>query len=450
MGFDYDLVVVGATAAAQQAALRAAQWQARVAWVTQGELGICDRANFPPPLQSDRSSAKPDRVGSLSLAGVDVLAQRGEFHPHPQVALTVGDRALRSRFYLLALRPTPILPPIAVLDPDVTFTCHTLSHHPVNALPTSWSVLGSSPQTFAWAQWLSSQGHRVNLTVASAAGIPQPFPSEDPAVNQLCVAHWQAQGIAVRSGAVRSGAGRSGAEQQGEEAWGPEGVGPASPLGARAVGFLGEAPHTWVDAGLGLDRLGLSNTDPIAANGYGQTAHAQVYVCGGMRGGYGLPVLAAQEATIAVDHALGQRPQPLYYAKIPYILPLDPPVLRVGLTEAQGRRFFRRQRIISLVATPLDPVTGETRWAKVVLLGSGRIVGFHGVGQGLEGLLGVMAAAIGQGVPLGQLGNWAGDAWSYGVVMDWGQQWQRWRLADFPPFERRLRWFFNLQRTGNF
>jgi len=61
-----------------------------------------------------------------------------------------------------------------------------------------------------------------------------------------------------------------------------------------------------------------------------------------------------------------------------------------------------------------------------------------------------MAAAIGQGVPLGQLGNWAGDAWSYGVVMDWGQQWQRWRLANFPSFERRLRWFFNWQRTGNF
>ncbi|MGA1473757.1 MAG: hypothetical protein ACO4AI_01080 [Prochlorothrix sp.] len=578
MGFDYDLVVIGATAAAQAAVLRAVNLRARVAWVTQGERLGTDRANFPPPWDPRRPQPPIDLSGSLGLAGVDVLEGRGEFQPHPQVVLTVGDRVLRSRFYLLALQPVPILPSLATLDPATTFTPHTLSHHPPTALPAVWSILGSSPQTLAWAQWLQAQGAQVRLLLpvdrpqadypqidrqspghapswmGGSPVIPEEgagqdgtrdraknaavathtaaardrvtdrgrdrlfetprstdralrilLPSEDADLNQEILAHLEGQGIVIQSIAARSssfsdfsaanssfGDSRFGDSSFADSSFaadripvadapagGDLAVDPSASnavamdrppidrsVGNRAVtdrsipdrsapqvpgdgeGFLGEAQKAWADLQLGLDRLGLSNTGPIAANRLGQTSHPQIYACGGLLGGYALPVLACHEATIAVDHALGQRPRPCRYATIPYVLPLDPPVLRVGLTPAQARYFHRRQLQISLISAPPDPRSGETAWAKLVVGRSGRIFGFHGCGGGLEGVLTVVAAAIDRRVPLGQLDRWAGDPFTSAILADWGQQWQQWRLRQDPGQERQLRWFFNRQRTG--
>ena len=488
--YDYDVVVVGATLAAHQAALRAGHWLARVAWVfpTDEASPALDTGGFPWPLPWGGQSwvqwrsqhldrlrlADPLGADTLALTGIDVIAvdrrtETLEFHGNSPLGLRVGQRLLRSRRYLLALGSIPQIPALPGLETVSPFTAQGLLQDPPPDLPQSWIMVGSSPQTLAWAACLQGWGCQVTLTVATTHLLPQ----EDPDISAHYQHHWEAQGIRVITGnpALRVESHPQGVRVVGQQqspiaqALWLDGSAVASATGASATvasatvasatvasatvvspDIYGQGDRTpdrlqpWIQRG---------SHSPIPVNGYLQTPHPQIYACGARLGGYDLPLLAVQEGAIALDHALNQSHRPMDYAHLPYTLPLPLPLVRVGLTEPQSQRYRSLGPMTSLMAHCQDPLTGLPQMAKVILNRRGKILGFHGCGRDLAPLLALMTGAIAQGNPLPALLTQAADPWSFAVLTDWQQQWQHLQFQRHPRQEMALRWFFNWKRTGH-
>lgn len=180
MTVDYDLVVIGASAAGIAAAKTAVQYHARVALVQQGEiysaLPVCvsllqqraQQARGSTPnfskiaqfleiltLQQQASNS----LDSLAALGIDVIPASGAFYRKPRVGFAIADRTLTSRAYLLAcsLGSTP----------QTSASEWSLNDFPqrLAELEQKQHILirGTSPESVAIAQALAQLGKQVAL-----------------------------------------------------------------------------------------------------------------------------------------------------------------------------------------------------------------------------------------------------------------------------------------------
>jgi pyruvate/2-oxoglutarate dehydrogenase complex dihydrolipoamide dehydrogenase (E3) component len=216
---NYDLVVIGATAAAEAAATAAAQTHARVAWalhdtpmpdplllLREGSRGFArlkgtgisrDWQRWTNTLMT-AVQPSPSRAQSY---GVEYIEGAVRFE---QDDLWAGNRLLRSRAYLLALNPEQTLPPI-----------QGIHHSKVWTIPQLWKVLRLTDQ--AWPQSIAILGHgpqaveisqslkRLGLSVLLITGDSVLLSKEDEDAAFLLQSYLEGSGIEISSrGALKS------------------------------------------------------------------------------------------------------------------------------------------------------------------------------------------------------------------------------------------------------
>ncbi|WP_013321156.1 dihydrolipoyl dehydrogenase family protein [Gloeothece verrucosa] len=426
---DYDLVVMGSTPEAIYSASRAAYLKARVALVQQPTQFILDSAQtifsrrfthvthlfnqlkeiypenpqFNLPLTGVTSWAKEvNRILSeinspamLSALGVDVIMGSGELVRLPSLSVVAEGRKLRSQAYLLATGASLSIPKIEGLEEVGYLTPEDLWHPDKLAfLPHQLVIVGSTPMAIELAQNLQRLGKDVSLVVEH----DQIFPSEDPEAVALLQSILESEGIKIylqRSlSQVRRIEGKKWL-QVGNYALETDEI------------IIATQPQPNV-AGLNLEGVGVKwGQKGILVNEKLQTTNTRIYACGSLLGGYHFTHLAQYEAQIALKNALFFPRYKVDYGHIPYTIFTDPPLARVGMTEAQAKRRYGEkvqeigQRFKYIAQAH---ILGETTgFCKLIVSDNGQILGGHIIGTQAEEFMGVIALAIQQKIKIGKL-----------------------------------------------
>jgi pyruvate/2-oxoglutarate dehydrogenase complex dihydrolipoamide dehydrogenase (E3) component len=473
---DYNLVIIGGTAAARYAALTASRLRARVALIEpefsgnqvlrhqtliqtgrvaqqmrQAEQWGLPSGNFDTLVQWSDLLQWAQRVTDvqddgerslpvLAAAGVDVIVGEGEFVRRPQLAFAVNGRSLRSRTYLLATASYPVIPQIDGLAAAEPCTPETFWQTPPPA-SAHIVILGGEPNGLELAQTLTRLGYQVTLIVKNL------LPHEDAEVAHLIQVCLESEGVQILSQTQVTQVKRLDDKkwvQAGDRALEADEIIVATRQRPRLNSLNLEAAEVKFTA------TGILVNDRL------QTANPRIYACGESLGGYPFPHLAQYEAAIALKNALFFPFTKTDYRTIPWAIFTDPELARVGLTEAQAiQRFGKDQfdRNVIVLRQPLKTlakaqICGETTgFCKLVMHRNGNLLGAQLVGTNASEVVGAIALAIRQNLHIKTLATLPtiSPTWSE-IVQQTAMEWER-KWGDRHPFQRDLlESWFNLRR----
>jgi len=400
----FDVVVIGGGTAGITAALAAAHEDARVALVERTDRlgGDCTfygcvpskalievaqlvhdvrRAategifSDVPPLDFVRLAARRARIVEeiarderderFREAGIEVVHRAAAFADRN--TLRVEDRLLHAERFVIATGSDPARPPVPGLDDVRYLTNRTIFE--LESLPPRLLVLGGGPTGLELAQAFARFGSRVSIVEL----LDRLLPRDEPEAGELIRRVLEAEGLELHLGASVERA----EERAGEivlTVAGGEIAGDALLVATGRTASIG---------GLALERLGVEREGGyVKVDQRCRTSASHVFAAGDVTGGLQFTHVAAHEGRVAGLNAAGKRAK-LDERAAPAVTFLDPEVARVGLTEAEARRRYKRVEVATLPMERVDRARILERPAGFVKLvtASRRVVGRIGGGE---------------------------------------------------------------------
>jgi pyruvate/2-oxoglutarate dehydrogenase complex dihydrolipoamide dehydrogenase (E3) component len=469
---EYDLVIIGGTAAARTAAIEAVNLQARVALILpqSSSWQVYPQSDFYPyalaqiakSTQSSRSSLQPpssypwqyaalahDRLEQQSSAallaamGVDIIVGMGEFCRQPQLAFNINDRYLRARAYLMATGSFSHYPLIPGIQAAGYLTLDRLPSLVNGKIPLRWAIIGTESIGVELAQTLAKLGCQVKLIVETA----QILPYEHLDAANLIQAQLEADGVQIY---LETTVTRVNQEHKsklvtiGDDQIAVDEVFIALPDRP----FL--EPFNLVGVGVDYQIKGISIDKKL------RTSHPQIYacgsVCGNVLGGYHSQSLNQYEAKIAVHNALSRRKIKVDYNSynhLPWAVYTDPPLARVGMTINTATNSHRQDLIIVkqyLKTCPQAIIENITSgYCQIVVTRKGQILGAEMFGQNAPELIQILALAIQQKLKVADLTKFPCLSPSYTeFIYQTAQEWHnydRTQRQNQPLWRKLLQWW---------
>jgi pyruvate/2-oxoglutarate dehydrogenase complex dihydrolipoamide dehydrogenase (E3) component len=445
LAVDYDLVIIGATAAARAAAIEALKLKARVALV------LPHSPNFQPHPQSDlyphalaqiaasnrsnqarlqQPASYPWKYANLAIdrieqqsspallaaRGVDTIVGTGEFCRRPHLAFKIENRSLHARAYLVATGSIPHYSLIPGLQETGYLATDKLPTVASREIPLRWAIIGEEAIGVELAQTLTRLGCQVTLIVETE----QILPYEDPDLASLIQAQLEAEGVQIYLDtfvtSVSSDA-KSKLVIFGDESIAVDEIFIALPDRP----FL----ETFNLSGVGIEY----NEKGISVDKELRTSHPQIYacgsVCGNVLGGYRSNSLTEHEAKIAVRNALSWRKTKVDYKSydnLPWAVYTDPPLARVGMTISTATSKDRDDLIIleqDFKSCNQAVLANKTSGlCQIIVTRSGRILGATIVGQNAPELIQTLALAIKHKLKITDLTAFPSLSPSYAELID--------------------------------
>lgn len=461
MAVEYDLVILGGTSEGFEAAAHAARYGARVALLLHGLNGRrsplwrrglltlrgqhsqrIPTADLTPWQWANQRSALAaetltgEDTERLMVSGVDVVEAGGTIAGDRPLTVMTPSRRLTTRAIILATGSHFEVPPLPGLDTVAYESPHAFWQR--DELPASVIVLGSSPEGLLLAQHLSHWQVPVTVVTPHADLLNR----EDPDVSQWIAAQLRADGVDLRLGEKVS-------EVMPQEDQVALKISQEIVAASALVVAIRSVPNL---ANLELEQY-IPCDRPLRINAFLQTEHPRIYACGAAIGGYDLPAVSRQEAHHAVHNALFWNRRRIDYSTIPYDLPTQPPVARVGLTEPQVRARFDEDEILVARRSLYDNPQAQWResavgFCKLIAHRTGRILGCHGVGPDAQEWVQTVALLMTQKVPWWGMATfpalpesltellrqtarqWERDRWRpEHWRRDWAENWCNWRRS---------------------
>ena len=485
MSLEYDLVIIGATAAARTAAIEAVNLRARVALVLPQSSAQSSRDFYPYALaqiaKSNRVSRLPlqppssypwqyaavasqrleqqSSLGLLAAKGVDVIIGSGEFCRRPHLGFRINQRDLRARAYLMAtgsVAPDPSIPGIErvgyltldrlsglIVGGSGAFAPAIASLKENREIPFRWAIIGSESIGIELAQTLAKLGCQVKLIIETT----QILPYENLETANLIQAQLEADGVQIYLATT---------------VWKVD-------LENTCKLVLIEAESIEVDEifmafpdrplleSFNLDGVGVDYTDKgISIDKKLQTSHRQIYacgsVCGNVLGGYQSESLTQFEAKIAVKNILSRRKTKINYDSynnLPWAVYTDPPLARVGMTINAATSSRRRDLVILkqyLKTCPQAIIDNATSGiCQIIVTHTGQILGAEIIGQNAPELIQILALAIQQKLKISELTAFPCLSPSYAeLIYQTAQEWytfDRTQQQNRPSWRKILEWW---------
>ena len=411
MATQYDLVILGATAAGRAAASFAAARGARVALIEQG-LGLAAAPFYTAALR-DRAQQQPGSglVGfqaavaqaeaaiaaleaqqsplALGDRGVDYIAEFGLWALGPGLTWVTPQRTLTGRAGLLTpawqTRP-PDSPGLGAAD---YWRPEQLWAQPDRLPPTGrLAILGATILAVELAQSCQRLGWEVTLVAPQVL-----LPALDRTVVTLLQAHLEAAGVTVLTHSAVTQVRALGGQtwlQAGDRALEVEAV-------VLAAGLQPDY-QDWNLAG----RVAIAPEGRLRVNRWLQTSQPSLFACQ-----RSTPAIATAEALVAARQALGDSRQPLSYRSWPIAIATTPPMAAVGLPETAAPRYGHES--VLAVTVPSDQASGAllqnlpTGCCKLIARRSGELLGAHALGPGAEDWISAIALAMEQDLRVADL-----------------------------------------------
>jgi pyruvate/2-oxoglutarate dehydrogenase complex dihydrolipoamide dehydrogenase (E3) component len=437
MTVDYDLIIVGGAPVGRDAALRASQTGARVALVTasnpdgleqwllsdllaqlnrrvgqqdwlqtwlpawnpaQPRLAWPQLTTWVSALAEtlEISTALTTSLTHLMAAGVDVIQAPAEFCQRPRLGL-VAERLLRARAYLLTPLPQATVPPIPGL---VQFA--TCADWPQRwpAQPANLVILGTEPDGLLLAQVLNRLGTQVTILTQRDRLLP------DLELSWALQLQLEAEGVTVLTRTEVRQIQPLGNHSQLRLVNLSEHLDPTE-LVLETAAILLASTSIFDLTALHLERVGVVwHSHQIPLNRRLQTSQPRIYACAATPEQLSARSTLCYEVEIALHNALFWPPQSVTLTHLPQVLPTDPEIAWVGLTEAEARRRYGSEVRVArqLEKSRLSAQVGNrsSGFVKLIAHRNGRLLGGQAVGEArLE--LAPLAMALQQNLKLKDL-----------------------------------------------
>lgn len=256
----------------------------------------------------------------LRREGIDVIAGGARFLDANTIS--VGERRIRARTFLLTTGARPALPPIAGLN-DVPF----LTYEQIfdnDRLPDAMIVVGGGPIGMEMSQAYQRLGSQVTVIAENL------LPKEEPEVREVMQRVFEREGIRFVWGRAAS------AHKEGDNI--VVGTGNREARGSLLLIASGRKPS--VDD-LDLAKAGVAySTKGIPVDDQLRTSVKNIYAAGDVVGGYQFTHYAGWQAFQAVRNALLPGSSSGFTELLPWVTFTDPEVAHVGCTEAKARERF--------------------------------------------------------------------------------------------------------------
>ena len=310
------------------------------------------------------------------------------------VATDAGDRALETRYVLLATGSRPVVPPIEGLADAGFVTSENLFE--LTDPPASFVNIGGGPIAVEMVQAFTRLGIPVTL-LQKGPGI---LPRDEPALVDLLVDALRAEGVQLCFDVVATKVTVEGGRKV---VHGTEAGTPRTWEGEELLVAVGRRPNV---ADLGLDDLGIETTpNGIVVDNRGRTSVDTVYACGDVAGRFLFTHSAAYEGVRAVRDMFFPGKGKVV-ASVPWCTFTDPELAHAGMTEAEARAQHGDDVDVwrqDLAHNDRARADGTTAGAIIVITHKKRIVGAHILAPAAGEMIHELALAIEEGVGLSEL-----------------------------------------------
>ena len=301
-----------------------------------GDFGIMPDGGYRPDWTkiNERKSGIVDRLargltGLLAKRKVTVVSGNGVLTPDGAVAVD-GTVLVGSRGVIIATGSEPRSLPGFEFDGERVISSDHATNLP--ALGQRVAVIGGGVVGCEFASVFADLGVKTTLLEMLPGGVLPVGP--DPEVASVL-----ARSLARRKVRVHAEA-RASAPEYTRDALV---IGFETPKGSEKLEVdqllvsVGRRPVTagcgFAEAGVSVSDRGFVQVDPITL----ATSRPGVYAVGDVIDTPGLAHVAYAEAIVAIGSILGERPVPVDYGKVPWIVYTHPEVSWVGMTEAEAR-----------------------------------------------------------------------------------------------------------------
>lgn len=336
--------------------------------------------------------------GAAVDSGVEVLVGKGSFVNDHTLLVEYADgktEEVRGEKIFINTGSRPFIPTIdGISDSKYVYTSETIME--LDRLPEKLVVIGGGYIGLEFASYYANFGSQVTVVQDVEAFIPR----EDADVAKSVLDSFNDRGIKViRSAKVQ------GIKDEGNHAKvSIEVNGVAQTLEANAVLIAtGRRPNV---EGLKVEAAGIELTDrgAIKTNEHLQTNVPHIHAMGDVVGGLQFTYISLDDCRIVKSHIMGDGSRTTQNrGAVPYSVFLDPPMSRVGMTEAEARDKGYDVKIAVLPAkgVPKAHVIGETTGLlkAVVDAKTDKILGAHFFCAESYEVINVIKVAMDAGMP---------------------------------------------------
>jgi len=312
--------------------------------------------------------------------GCDVRFGKAQFVSPDSIS--VEDKIIRARRFVIATGSRPALPPIPLLEQAGFETSDSIFNR--RDRPAHLSVIGAGPIGVELAQAFARLGSRV--TVIETAD--RVLPASDPQVSSALQRVLEDEGIQVMTGTLVAGVHREGDMRQLR-------LSDDSLVETdRILVATGRRP---VLHGLGLEAAGVEfSGEGISVDRRLRTSQKHIYAVGDVCGPYPFTHMAEYQAGIALANIVFRIPRKTDYRVVPQVVYTDPEVASVGLSENEAVAQGLRYEIAQFPLGELDRAITDraTSGFARILLRRGRILGASLVGPHAGELVHELALAM--------------------------------------------------------
>lgn len=290
----------------------------------------------PPPVNFQKVAARirsvigvvqqHDSVERFCTLGVKV--EFGEPVFTDEHAITLGNRVISARAWVIATGSSAMVPPLEGLDKTPFLTNRDIFS--LDKLPGSMIVLGAGPIAIEMAQAFCRLGTRV--TVVQRSG--QILSKEDKDMADIVKHELEMEGISFQMNASVVRVGDLGRER---EVVIKNETGDTQTLRAEALLVaLGRSAN--ID-GLGLNKLDIAyDHKGIRVDSHLRTSHKHIYAAGDVNGGYQFTHVAGYEGGVVLSNAVFHLPRKADYTHIPWCTYTHPELASIGMNEKSAQK----------------------------------------------------------------------------------------------------------------
>ena len=322
--------------------------------------------------------------GLLKRRKVDVVDGHGRLTADGSVA--VDGQTLRGRSTIICTGSAPRTLPGMEFDGERVVSSDHATNSELTALPERVVVVGGGVIGCEFASVYTDLGVQTTLLEALSPAVLPIGPDRDVADNL-------AKALNRRGTSVHAEARVGALEQTSNGTVVPF----ETPSGAEKIEVdqvliaIGRRPVTedagLAEAGVAVSERGFIEVDPATM----ATSRPGVYAVGDCVNTPGLAHVAYAEAVVAIQAVLGEKPFPVDYAKVPWVVYTHPEVAWAGLTEAEARAAGYDVEVHkhSMAGNGRALIVGDAGdgLIKVVAQRDGPILGVHLVGAWASELL---------------------------------------------------------------
>jgi len=331
------------------------------------------------------SGASP-AVFPARLATLGITFIHGQARFISRSRLMAGEAEIRARRYVLATGSKPIVPAIAGIEEIGCLTADSVFE--LGRRPGHLVILGNDAAAVELAQAFRRLGSQVTLLANGCM-----LPDEDPEMVAVVVRRLREEGVIIEEGvkvAAVERRGKTGVKvlREGEYAEAID--------GSHLLVAMGRAADI---EGLDLKKARVALKDGVVdVSAMLRTTNRRIYAIGDVTGARSAQ--AARRQAERVLRALLFRLPAKDRTPVSRVVRTDPELARVGLSEAEARRRYKRLTIVRwpFAENDLARATGRTDGhVKLVVARSGQLLGVTIAGANASELIGIWALALSKG-----------------------------------------------------